>query len=366
MVKRLLFSLMLLLCVNHANASDGFKEDIENKYNVKFGVDGTYTLQSIKSQDVSRVFVTPYVRKIISDNSLGKTALDFSMNIVRFNNKIPVDVATQQGIATLFNSYDTDYNELYELYLSYTLPDNMMTLGLGQIPISKFDSPIASDLQRYYFLNSALAQNTTFTYPTAGIGGFSQFNLDKDIILSLGAIDASNPLANGVHVKDLSKFSSFASINYTPKFYDKYQASYSLLLYDKPKVENAAFQSQGWSLYLAQDISDKHSLFLRINGASSDYPVISKSYSFGVLFDNPFNRSQNDQLGLAYSINRVNEDATEDDVYDKYEHIIETYYDYKINDNLSLRPDLQVYLNQSFKEDSKPEAVISLSLGLSL
>ena len=88
---------------------------------------------------------------------------------------------------------------------------NWITLGLGQIPISKFDSPIASDLQRYYFLNSALAQNTTFTYPTAGIGAYTTLLLSKNLNLSLGSIDATNPLANGIHFKNFDVFSRMRS-----------------------------------------------------------------------------------------------------------------------------------------------------------
>jgi carbohydrate-selective porin OprB len=230
---------------------------------------------------------------------------------------------------------------------------NWITLGLGQIPISKFDSPIASDLQRYYFLNSALAQNTTFTYPTAGIGAYTTLLLSKNLNLSLGSIDATNPLANGIHFKNFDKYSSFISVNYTPKLKNKYQGSYSLILYDKPSVEKTPFNSQGWSLYLAQDITNKHSLFLRLNGASSNYPIIKNSYSFGVLVTNPFNRLKNDKFGIAYSINKPNNTTSK-------EHIIETYYDYKLNSNISIRPDIQFYHHQ------KNNLVFSLSMQLEL
>ena len=81
---------------------------------------------------------------------------------------------------------------------------NWITLGLGQIPISKFDSPVASDLQHYYFLNSALAQNTTFTYPTAGIGAYTTLLLSKNLNLSLGSSDATNAKPDGLTVKMLS------------------------------------------------------------------------------------------------------------------------------------------------------------------
>ena len=250
MVKRLLFSIMLLFSSNNAFASsyieqyNKLKENFENKYNINFGIDASHTIQNISSNTISRNLITPYLNKVISDSIYGTTFFNFSANFVRFSPKTPINIATQKGFATLFNSYDTNYNELYELYLSHTLSNkyNWITLGLGQIPISKFDSPIASNLQNYYFLNSSLAQNTTFTYPTAGMGAFSELKLNKDIILSLGAIDATNPLAQGIHFKNFDKYSSFISVNYIPKIKNKYQGSYSLLLYDKPNVAKSPYR----------------------------------------------------------------------------------------------------------------------------
>ncbi len=366
MVKRLLFSILLLLCSIKANALDyltqydKLKTSFETKNNLNFGINISYTMQKISSNTVSRNIITPYLTKDILNSNLGKTLLNFSANFVRFPQKAPLDVAPKYHIATLFNNYDTNYNELYELYFSHTFNQkyNFITLGLGQIPISKFDCPIASNLQRYYFLNSALAQNTTFTYPTAGIGAFTELKLNNNTSLSFGAIDATNPLANSIHFKSFDKYSSFLSLNYTPKFKNKYHGSYSLLIYDKPSVKKSPFSSQGWSLYLTQDISSKHSIFFRLNGATGQYPIINKSYSLGFLYDNPFNRNNSDQFAVAYSTNRINNTTSK-------EHILETYYDYKLNSNVSIRPDIQLYINHKYKENS-PLAIFSVSLNLDL
>ena len=158
MTQKLLLAIMLALCANQAKALNYFeaKQNFEDKYKVNLGADGAYRLQNLKSQNVSQLFITPYLRKNISDNKYGKTDFDFSMNIVRFGGQKPADTASRYGIATLFNSYDADYTELYELYFSYTLPSEFkrITIGAGQIPVSKFDSPTTSDLQSYGFLQN--------------------------------------------------------------------------------------------------------------------------------------------------------------------------------------------------------------------
>ncbi|MBQ8750578.1 MAG: carbohydrate porin [Alphaproteobacteria bacterium] len=376
MLKLIITTMLFIISILEAKATNYWKnyeiikQNISNKYNIDYGLDITYSLQNINNQTISREFVIPYLKKELYNNNLGKGKLNFSMNIVKFNHQLPIDVAKKEKMATLFNSYDTNYNELYELYYEHLFGQkyNYLSFGLGQIPISKFDSPIKSDLQTQYFLNSSLAQNTTFSYPTSGIGGYVSSNLNEYTSLILGAIDATNPLANGIHIKNLDKYklSKFIAINYFHKLFGKYQSSYSLLLYDKPSVEKSPINSKGWSLYLAQDISDRYSMFFRINGSSGDYSLINKSYSLGFLFDNPFNRKNNDKLGFAYSINKPKEALFDNKIYHKYEHIIETYYDYKIDSHISIRPDIQLYINPSLEKNKNSKAIFSLSLSFNI
>ena len=376
MMKKIIFSITLVLYSQQALATNYFeqyskiKNNIEEKYSMSFGVDTRFTLQNIASNTIQNSLITPYLTKEIFNNKYGSANLNFSMNFVRFSPLTPIELSIKEGNITLFNSYDDEYNELYELYFIYTLPNkyNWINLGLGQVPVSKFDSPIASDLQRLYFLNSSLAQNTTFTYPTAGVGGYVELNLNKYLDVALGSIDAANPLAKGLRVDNLKQdqYSKFALINYKPIYKNKYQGSYSLLFYDKPYVNKAPYSSQGWSLYVAQDITTKHSLFFRLNQTTSDYSAIKRSYALGVLVDNPLKRHYKDQFGFGYSVNKLNNKSIENRNNDKYEHIIESYYDYNLNNNVSIRPDVQLYLNKGSNIDNKMMGVFSISIQLSL
>ena len=376
MMKKIIFSITIVLYSQQALATNYFeqyskiKNNIEEKYSMSFGIDTRFTLQNIASNTIQNSLITPYLNKEIFNNKYGKANLNFSMNFVRFSPLTPIELSIKEGNITLFNSYDDEYNELYELYFIYTLPNkyNWINLGLGQVPVSKFDSPIASDLQRSYFLNSSLAQNTTFTYPTAGVGGYVELNLNKYLDVALGSIDAANPLAKGLRVDNLKQdqYSKFALINYKPIYKNKYQGSYSLLFYDKPYVNKAPYSSQGWSLYVAQDITTKHSLFFRLNQTTSDYSAIKRSYALGVLVDNPLKRHYKDQFGFGYSVNKLNNKSIENRNNDKYEHIIESYYDYNLNNNVSIRPDVQLYLNKGSNIDNKMMGVFSISIQLSL
>ena len=88
MVKRLLFSIMLLFSSNNAFASsyieqyNKLKENFENKYNINFGIDASHTIQNISSNTISRNLITPYLNKVISDSIYGTTFFNFSANFL--------------------------------------------------------------------------------------------------------------------------------------------------------------------------------------------------------------------------------------------------------------------------------------------
>lgn len=349
---------------------DQTKENFAEQTGIYFGLDNTITVQHSPSkggQTLTRQFISPSLNIELFNNAYGQGHLNFLMNFVRFNRQNSTEFSSAIGVANQINSYDVNYNELSELYYAHTFGGNnsWLTFGLGQFSIASFDSLTVGELQKQYFLNNALAQNGTFTYPSAGLGTFATSDITQDLSISVGATDASNPSANGISASHLKRFASFVSLNYAPQWYNHYQGSYTLLFYNKPSVKEAPANSTGISLYLAQDISDKTSLFFRFNHASGNYAALDYSYALGVLSNNPFNRRQDDQFAIAYAYNKVNHADAERPLFHKQEHTIETYYDYRINPHLAVRPDIQLYINPAFDKKSDLDSVFSLSLYIS-
>ena len=85
-----------------------------------------------------------------------------------------------------------------------------------------------------------------------------------------------------------------------------------------------------------------------------------------MLVDNPLKRHYKDQFGFGYSVNKLNNKSIENKNNDKYEHIIESFYNYNLNNNISIRPDVQLYLNKGSNIDNKMMGVFSISMQLSL
>jgi len=98
MLKLIIITMLFIISILDAKATNYWKkyeiikQNISNKYNIDYGLDITYSLQNINNQTISREFVIPYLKREFYNN-LGKGKLNFSMNIVKFNHQLPIDVA---------------------------------------------------------------------------------------------------------------------------------------------------------------------------------------------------------------------------------------------------------------------------------
>ena len=135
----------------------------------------------------------------------------------------------------------------------------------------------------------------------------------------------------------------FVSATWTPTFFDQ-PGQYSLLLYYQPATDTQNVNSRGWSLNLQQNITDKLALFGRINGAGKSAEFAKQSYVFGGVYNNPFNRNQLDQIGLAAAFNKLNKDVNGSGTR-AWENVVEGYYAFGISNFMTLTPDIQFYIN---------------------
>ncbi|MBR5154411.1 MAG: carbohydrate porin [Alphaproteobacteria bacterium] len=361
MIKYISLLALTLSISTQANASSYFdiKEQISQKYNLKLGLNTSITNFYTSKNNITKEFYTPYLYKELFQTKNSQATLNFSLNNVRFSPITPINSASFLGIANLFDSYDTNYNELYELYYAHTIKlPYTIELGVGQIPISKFDTQTRSPIQIQHFNNNSLYQNGSFTYPTAGLGSYVSIDNNKDFSISLGAIDATNPYAQGFKIKNISKFdfSSFLSFNYYPKIKNKYQSSYSILLYDKPNVSKAPTTSRGLSLSLLQDISNNKSIFFKYNTSNGNYSIIKNSYSVGLLY----HLQEDNVLAIGYSLNRINDT----NAVHKNEEVLEAYYKYNLTPSLSIKPDIEIYTRPAYKSSSETIFSLTLTLGI--
>ena len=81
---------------------------------------------------------------------------------------------------------------------------------------------------------------------------------------------------------------------------------------------------------------------------------------------NPLERNDLDQIGLAYAYNKVNETAVGEPLEHDAEQVVEAYWAWGFSKWATLTPDVQFYINPALNQSSDYAEVFSLRLTLFL
>ena len=145
-----------------------------------------------------------------------------------------------------------------------------------------------------------------------------------------------------------------------PEIADIGQGQYSVMVYNQPSVDEQPENTTGWTVNLSQFFSKKLGVFARANGVTGKVTPIKQSYTLGMVYNNPFNRSALDQIGLSGAFNRVNKGYYEGESTRRYESVVEGYYTFGVTQFLAITPDVQVYVHPAEREGRKFGTVFSL------
>lgn len=379
MKKSIILSLFTVItCISTANARSlatdysMFKYWLNKNYGISYGLDASFMPQRgapSGKYNAFQMYLYPYLSWTTHKNESGTGTLNVAYTIIRYGNHNAADIGYRMGVVDDINDYSTNANEFNELYYTYQFGGklNWLTLGLGQYPIYSFDGSPYNSNQQVNFINYALSQNASSTYPIAGVGAFAQISPDNDWSFVIGAQDASNVDAVSVRVNDLSDkhFTTFIQAQYAPtnKLGD---AEFSVLLYNQPNVKLQPQTTNGWSINLSQNIGQDWNLFARVNGVSGHIDTIEQSWSAGIVRLDPFKRNELDQIGIAYAYNKINEEAVGEPLSHNAEQVIEAYWAWGISKWATITPDVQFYINPALNPKSDYGTAVSLRLTLFL
>ncbi len=373
-----LFLFMGLVYSNNLNARSlstdysMFKYWLNKNYGISYGIDASFMPQRgapSGKYNAFQMYLYPYLTWTTHKNEYGTGALNAAYTIIRYGNHNAEDIGNRMGVVDDINDYSTRANEFDELYYSYQFGGkwNWLTLAIGQYPIYNFDGSPYNSNQQVNFINYALSQNASSTYPIAGVGAFAQFTPEGDWSFAIGAQDASNVDAVSVRVNDLDDghFTTFVQAQYAPT--NKLgEAEFSVLLYNQPSVKLQPQTTNGWSINLSQNIGKKWNIFGRVNGVSGHIDTIEQSWSAGIVCLNPLERNELDQIGIAYAYNKINEEAVGETLSNDAEQVIEAYWAWGISKWATITPDVQFYINPALNQKSDFGTAVSLRLTLFL
>lgn len=375
MIKRvLLCGLALGLAANAAEAKSlgtdysMFKYWLNKKYGFDYGIDATVMPQRGSPSgkyNAVQAYIYPYFTWTNFKNEYGTGSLTMAYNIIRYGNHSAADVGNRMGVVNDINDYNANANEFVEMYYAYQLGGSWdwLTLNVGQFPIYNFDGSPYNSNQQVNFINYALSQNPSSTYPTAGFGAFAQITPKGDWSFAFGAQDATNVDAVSVRLNHLNEnhYTTFAQVQYAPTN-SLGDAQFSVLVYNQPAVKLQPQTTNGWSLNLSQNLGKNWNIFGRVNGVSGHQDTIEQSWSGGIVWLNPLNRNDLDQIGLAYAYNKINEEAVGEPLAHDAEQVIETYWAWGLSKWATITPDFQFYINPALNQKSDYGTVVSLRM----
>ena len=313
----LLASIVASLTVLDAQAEmnyQSFKSSLSKKYGFDYNIDisvlGQRTSPSGKNNAV-QAYIYPEFSWTMTDSDAGTGVLNFAYSVVRYGGHNAANIASNSGMVTGINDYTDNATEFNELYYTYQFGGkwDWLTLGIGQYSLYNFDGTEYDSNQQVNFLNDSLAQNAF----------------------------AQSPIIHGVGELEIS-----------------------LMLYNQPGVSEQPETTDGWSLNLSQNIGDKFNIFARVNGVSGAVEEISQSWVLGGVYNNPLNRNPLDQIGLAYSYNKIDKDAVGEELAHNAEQVVEAYWAWGVGDMLTITPDVQLYINPALNAKTDLGIVTSI------
>lgn len=279
----------------------------------------------------------------------------WGMNAQRLSDRI--------GVISAVNDDSVNANYFDQLSYTHQLPGsfNGVSVTLGQFPISNFDGGSYDSNQQINFLNYALSQNGSSTYPSASLGGYLTFAPNEEWRFTAGFQDAHNISGESISIHKFGKgrFTSFGSITYSPTIKGLGDGVYSITVYNQPGVWEQPGTSTGWSVNLQQALGDKFAVFARINGANNSSETIKQSYVLGAVYNNPLNRNALDQIGFAGAVNKLNKSVNGAGTR-SVENVLEVYWAWGVSNFMTITPDIQFYINPGANTDQRTATVTSI------
>ncbi len=343
-----------------------FKSMLSDDFGIQYSLDVSFMGQKgvpNGGKTATQSIYAPTISwQIFNDDTFGSGTLNASYTAVRYWGNKAENIGDKLFLANSINDYSTPSNAIDQLSYTQSLFSNKFSITVGQFPLSDFDGTQYDSNQQTNFINYALSQNASETYPIAGLGAYIQINPNDEWSFAGGFQNARNITGQTLSSKGWGdhRFTTFGSVSYTPTINGQ-TGQYSLLVYNQPNVDTQPQNTTGWSVNMSQNLTEKWGVFLRANAATGDSMPITQSYVLGGVYNNPLDRNPLDQIGFAVAYNKVSKDYFDSsEPMRQYETVLETYWNIGITQFFTIAPDIQLYVHPASKRDRDFGTVFSL------
>lgn len=343
-----------------------FKSELSDDFGIQYSLDVSFMGQKgvpNGGKTATQSIYAPTISwQIFNDDTFGSGTINASYTAVRYWGNKAENIGDKLFLANSINDYSTPSNAIDQLSYTQSLFSNKFSITVGQFPLSDFDGTQYDSNQQTNFINYALSQNASETYPIAGLGAYIQINPNDEWSFAGGFQNARNITGQTLSSKGWGdhRFTTFGSVSYTPTINGQ-AGQYSLLVYNQPNVDTQPQNTTGWSVNMSQNLTEKWGVFLRANAATGDSMPITQSYVLGGVYNNPLDRNALDQIGFAVAYNKVSKDYFDSsEPMRQYETVLETYWNIGITQFFTIAPDIQLYVHPASKRDRDFGTVFSL------
>lgn len=343
-----------------------FKSKLSDDFGIQYSLDvsvmGQKGVPNGGKTATQSIYAPTLSWRIFDDDTFGSGTVNASYTAVRYWGNKAANIGDKLFLANSINDYATPSNAIDQLSYTQSLFDNAFSLTVGQFPLSDFDGTQYDSNQQTNFINYALSQNASETYPVAGLGAYIRINPNDEWSFAGGFQNARNITGQTLSSKGWGehRFTTFGSVSYTPTVNGR-TGQYSVLVYNQPSVDVQPQNTTGWSVNMSQNLTEKWGVFLRANAATGDSMPVTQSYVAGGVYNDPLNRNPLDQIGFAVAYNKVSKDYFDSsEPMRRYETVLETYWNIGITQFFTIAPDIQLYVHPASKRDRDFGTVFSL------
>lgn len=345
---------------------NNFKAKLSKEYGLQYSLDVSVLGQKgvpSGGKTATQTIYSPTVSwQIFNDDTFGSGTINASYTAVRYWGNTAANIGNDLYFANSINDFPTESNSFDQLSYTQTLFDDQLSITIGQFPLYDFDGTQYDSNQQTNFVNYALSQNASETYPIAGLGAYVQYSPNSEWSFAGGFQNARNVSGQTLSGKGFGdhRFTTFGSVTFTPTINGQ-SGQYSIMIYNQPNVETQPQNTTGWSVNMSQNLTEKWGVFMRANAATGDSMPIKQSYVLGGVYNDPLNRNPLDQIGLAAAYNKVSKGYFDSPTpVRRFESVFEGFWNIGITQFFTIAPDIQFVVHPALKPDRHYGTVFGL------
>jgi len=242
---------------------------------------------------------------------------------------------------------DSDF-EISELWYEHRFKDTGVVTTFGKLDVTRwFDTNAAANDENSQFLADVFVNNIAVEFPDYAYGGRLTISLNEISDISFGALEADSDFEDIFDENFL-----IAEIDFRP-IINRRQGNYRIYGWhnsdDKTAFADPSDDREngyGLGLSIDQEITNALTVFTRFGWQDDDVYEVEYAWSFGLQLSGCLWGREEDMFGIAYGRADIGEDyqdclraaglrtAAAEDTF-------EAYYRFRVNDYLTLSPDIQ-------------------------